>query len=118
MADNDVFKPRIDRIYCSSNVHEIWRSDNSSDGGDPNSVYIVGDLVGLDWISNVDIFGRIGPVPVGALCDCWIFVVAIPRTRQRDCKEIFLAIDTGRDYRRRPGNLPDNPVLVPQFPSG
>ena len=57
------------------------------------------------------IFGRVGNIPHGAFCNCGLPVVAIPGTRKRNCEKIFLAINIGCNYRRRPGHLPDIAVL-------
>ena len=68
-------------------------------------------MVGIYRVPNVAVLGGFGDIPHGALCHCWIFIVAVPGTRERNCEKIFLAIDTGRNYRRRPGNMHDIAVL-------
>lgn len=68
-------------------------------------------MVGLYRVPNVVVFGGFGNIPHGALCHCGVFIVAVPGTRERNCEKIFLAIDIGRNYRRRPGNIPGIIVL-------
>lgn len=68
-------------------------------------------MVGIHRFPNVAVFGGFGDIPHGPFCHCRIFIVAVPGTRERNCEKIFLAIDTGCNYRRRPGNMHDIAVL-------
>ena len=68
-------------------------------------------MVGIYRVPNVAVLGGFGNIPHGPFCHCRIFIVAVPGTRERNCEKIFLAIDTGRNYRRRPGNMHDIAVL-------
>ena len=68
-------------------------------------------MAGLYWIPNVFIFGSICNIPHRSLCDNCDIAVSFPRTRKRNCEQIFLAIDNRRNYIRRTGHRIDKPVL-------
>lgn len=59
---------------------------------------------GIYGISGSAIFGIIGSISHRQIRNCWIFAVAIPRTCERDCKEILLAINRIGNNHRRIGN--------------
>ena len=72
-------------------------------------------MVGIYWISTVDICRRICNIPHGPLCDNCNIAVFFPRTRERNSKKIFLATDDWCNYRRRPGGWINHPVLTCPF---
>ena len=72
-------------------------------------------MVGIYWISTVDICRRICDIPHGPLCDNCNIAVFFPRTRERNSKKIFLATDDWCNYRRRPGGWINHPVLTCPF---
>ena len=68
-------------------------------------------MAGLYRLSNLDILGTVGRIPHRPLCDCWYITVFLPGTCQRNCKQIFLAINNRCNNRSRPWHMPNQFVL-------
>lgn len=53
------------------------------------------------------VFRIVGGVSHGTFCNCGVFAVAVPRTREFVGEKIFLAIDRRCGFGRRVGNFAD-----------
>ena len=85
---------------------------NHIDGGDTDTIQTDGDVRGIYGIPGIAVHRGFGDISNGAFCNGGGPALLFPGTRKRDCKKIFLAIDTGGDYIRGPGDCNDDVVVI------
>ena len=73
-------------------------------------------MAGVYRLSFMDIRGSIRNIPHRPLCNCGFPALFIPGTRKRDCQEVLLAINIGRNHCGGLGHMPSKSVLIPFAP--
>lgn len=63
-------------------------------------------MCGIYGISGFDIYGDIGDISFGAICDCRCRIMAISIIGERHSQEIFLVPGGDGNRRRDIGNMP------------